>query len=208
MGMVSAFWWPQTGQVMVDWRIIVLSISNSYIDCRGKDSEKMAADGKYPCCRALNFCWNLPCRDIKFYFTLPLFRNKVKKFITAIIAILYLATSSGATIHLHYCMGKLADWGVSHNQSDTCFKCGMEKSKKADKSCCRDEHKFIKNTSAQKPVENQIQLLQLLSVSLPVSFVELPAFVISSVAESNPVSHAPPRTPSVAIYILKRSFLI
>ncbi|MBK8522228.1 MAG: hypothetical protein IPL54_15650 [Chitinophagaceae bacterium] len=44
------------------------------------------------------------------------FRSSLKheKFITAILAVLYLGTSSGATIHMHYCMGKLAEWGLGH----------------------------------------------------------------------------------------------
>jgi hypothetical protein len=40
----------------------------------------------------------------------------MKKFITAILAVLYLGTSSGATIHMHYCMGKLAEWGLGHQK--------------------------------------------------------------------------------------------
>ena len=47
----------------------------------------------------------------------------MKKFITAILAVLYLGTSSGATIHMHYCMGKLADWGLGHKNSKTCGQC-------------------------------------------------------------------------------------
>ncbi len=132
----------------------------------------------------------------------------MKKFITAILAVLYLGTSSGATIHMHYCMGKLADWGLSKNKSKTCPKCGMEKSHKSDNGCCKDEHKFLKDDSAQKLAENNLQMLQLFSVAIPASFTELPAIDFPSVTEKNPTSHAPPRTHGVAIYIFKRSFLI
>ena len=132
----------------------------------------------------------------------------MKKFITAILAVLYLGTSSGATIHMHYCMGKLADWGLTKSKSDSCPKCGMEKSHKSDNGCCKDEHKFLKDDSAQKLAENNLQMLQLFSVAIPATFTELPALNIPSVTETNPVSHAPPRTHGVAIYIFKRSFLI
>jgi hypothetical protein len=133
----------------------------------------------------------------------------MKKFITAILAVLYLGTSSGATIHMHYCMGKLAGWGFSHSKSKTCPKCGMEKKDKADKGCCKDEHKFLKNDAAQKLAENNLQLLQLFSVAIPSQFVELPEIDFPTVTEENPISHAPPsRTYGVAIYIFKRSFLI
>ncbi|MBK6990321.1 MAG: hypothetical protein IPH34_00115 [Chitinophagaceae bacterium] len=36
----------------------------------------------------------------------------MKKFITAILAVLYISTSTGAMVHMHYCMGQLADWGL------------------------------------------------------------------------------------------------
>ena len=132
----------------------------------------------------------------------------MKKFITAILAVLYLGTSSGATIHMHYCMGKLADWSLSVSKSKSCPKCGMEKSHKADNDCCKDEHKFLKDDSAQKLTESNLQLLQLFSVAIPTTYTELPTVGFPSVTEENPISHAPPRTHGVAIYIFKRSFLI
>ncbi|MEO8583115.1 MAG: hypothetical protein ABI415_04915 [Flavitalea sp.] len=129
----------------------------------------------------------------------------MKKFLTSILAVLYIVTSSGATVHMHYCMGKLADLGLRESKSKNCPKCGMEKS---DKGCCKDEHKFLKDDSAQKLAENNLQMLLLSSVAIPASFTELPATDIPSVPEENPVSHAPPRTHGIAIYIFKRSFLI
>ena len=132
----------------------------------------------------------------------------MKKFITSILAVLYLASSSGATIHMHYCMGKLADWGLSDSKSKTCPKCGMKKTEKSDNGCCKDEHKFLKDDSAQKLTENNLQMLQLFSVAIPASFTELPSLDIQSITEENPINHDPPRTHGVAIYIFKRSFLI
>ena len=132
----------------------------------------------------------------------------MKKFITAILAVLYLGASSGATIHMHYCMGKLADWGLTDSKSKSCPKCGMEKSHKSDNGCCKDEHKFVKDDSAQKLAESNLQMLQLFSVAIPATFTELSVLNIPSVTEASPVSHAPPRTHGVAIYIFKRSFLI
>lgn len=132
----------------------------------------------------------------------------MKKFITAILAVLYLGTSSGATIHMHYCMGNLADWGLSEGNSKTCSRCGMEKLKQSDNGCCKDEKKFVKDDSAQKLAEKNIQTLQLFSVAMPASFTELPVINFSSVTEENPTGHAPPRTHGVAVYIFKRSFLI
>lgn len=132
----------------------------------------------------------------------------MKKFLVAILAFIYLGTSTGATIHLHYCMGKLADTGLGINKSKTCGECGMEKSDEKDNGCCKDELKFVKNDSDQKINEVGIKMMQLASTAFPVSFIESPLNNIPSVTEENPISHAPPRSGGVAVYILNRTFLI
>jgi hypothetical protein len=132
----------------------------------------------------------------------------MKKFLTVIFALAYLTASTGATLHMHYCMGKLAAWGLGHTTSKTCDKCGMEKSGEKDKGCCKDEHKFVKNNTDQKTAETDFQLTQLIAVALPVSFVEIPANDFPSVTEENPISHAPPQSCSVAIYIRNCVFRI
>lgn len=132
----------------------------------------------------------------------------MKKIIIAILAILYIGSSAGASVHMHYCMGKMADWGIGHIDSKTCDNCGMEKTEKTDNGCCKDEHKFFKDDSAQKIAENNMQMLQLLSIALPPSYIVLPVVDFPSVTEENPMSHAPPRTNGVAVYIRNCIFLI
>ena len=132
----------------------------------------------------------------------------MKKFITAILAILYISTSTGATVHMHYCMGKLAGWGLGHNKSNTCGKCGMEKSDTKKTGCCKDEHKFIKNDTDQKVVESSFQLMEIAGVALLPDYTELSLLHISSITEETPVSNAPPRNNGVAVYILNRTILI
>lgn len=132
----------------------------------------------------------------------------MKKLLVAILALLYISTSVGATVHMHYCMGKLADWGPGHNKSKTCGKCGMEISEKKDNGCCKDERKFIKNDTDQKTTEAAIQMTQVMAVALPVSFFEIPSADIPTVTEENPISHAPPRSSGVAVYIRNCVFLI
>ena len=80
----------------------------------------------------------------------------MKKLLATILAFVYLCTSMGATIHLHYCMGKLASWGLIDHESKTCAQCGMIKKIPASQNmtakmdCCRDEHKQIKTDNDQK----------------------------------------------------------
>ncbi len=132
----------------------------------------------------------------------------MKKFVLAILAIVYISTSIGVTVHVHYCMGKLAEWGVGHKESSSCGKCGMEQSIKKGNGCCKDENKFIKNNADQKSAEAAFQNFQSVAVALPVSFIELPAVNIFSVTEENTSSHAPPQDSGVAIYIRNCVFRI
>jgi len=132
----------------------------------------------------------------------------MKKFIVAILAILYISTSTGATLHLHYCMGKLVEWGFLHNKEEKCSKCGMKKSGKSDKGCCRDEHKQIKLEKDQKTPESAFQMMQVLSLAVPVSIIEMPLQNFSSVPAVNPISHSPPRSCGIAVYIRNCVFLI
>ena len=134
--------------------------------------------------------------------------TKMKKFLVAILAFLYLSTSVGATVHMHYCMGKLADWGMGHQESKSCEKCGMSQSAKKTHDCCKDENKFIKNDTDQKTAEAVFQMPHAIAVALPITFFEMPATDISSVAITNPVSYAPPQGSGVAVYIRNCVFLI
>lgn len=132
----------------------------------------------------------------------------MKKLIVAILSLLYICTSTGATVHMHYCMGKLADWDFGHNTSKTCSGCGMKKLDKGDNGCCKDEHKFLKSNGDQKTIEPAFSLLQLVSVAPPASFIEIPSGDLPAATEAFPVSHAPPRSDGVAVYVRNCLFLI
>jgi hypothetical protein len=132
----------------------------------------------------------------------------MKKFIVAILAFVYITTSMGATIHMHYCMGKMANWSLDFNRSKTCGKCGMEKGDKKDNGCCKDENKFIKNDNDQKAAETGFQAIQLIAVALPVSFVEIPSINFPGVSDKNTFIHSPPRSSAIRVYIINRTILI
>jgi hypothetical protein len=131
----------------------------------------------------------------------------MKNVLAAIIAILYISTSTGAAIHMHYCMGKLADWSLAKNTSKTCGGCGMDKSSKKVNGCCTDETKFFKNNTDQKTGEATLLVQREVVSIIPVSFFELPAINVSLVSLEFPVSHAPPNC-TIPLFILNRTFLI
>ena len=132
----------------------------------------------------------------------------MKKFITVILTVLYVFTSTGATLQMHYCMGQLADWGVGHIKSESCGKCGMKKTNEKSGGCCKDEYKVFKNDNHKKTAENVLQDLQLFAVSLPPWPVTIQTNYFPGVKAAHPMSHAPPGRYNVAVYIRNCAFLI
>lgn len=109
---------------------------------------------------------------------------------------------------MHYCMGKLSDWGLGLNKSKTCVICGMEEADSNDDGCCKDEYKFLKDDSAKKVTESNLQFMKLIS-TIPLTFyTQLPELGLPSITEENPFSNAPPRTQHVPVYIRNCVFRI
>ncbi len=67
----------------------------------------------------------------------------VKKVIVILLCALYLASASGTTLSIHFCMGKRVGAEFGHQHREKCPRCGM--TEKAKKGCCRDEIKTFKN---------------------------------------------------------------
>lgn len=129
----------------------------------------------------------------------------MKKFAVILIAVLYTAITSGFTVNLHYCMGKLASIDMLQTPSDACNKCG-----KTDKGsdCCKNELKYCKVTEvhqAAKTLHQDAPLaidLQLLVNILPVPAVSFtPAFAAFD-------HHAPPDGETIPLFLRNCTFLI
>jgi hypothetical protein len=130
----------------------------------------------------------------------------MKKFLVTILAIVYLTVSSGATVNLHYCMGKLMSWNLSHKSEGKCGSCGMEKA--GHKGCCHDEHKQLKIEKDQKASEFAFKFLITSSDTVLVSFIDLAVTYPSSSVLDNRSTHAPPRLGAVPIFVLNCNFCI
>lgn len=81
------------------------------------------------------------------------FAGQMKKIYLGILAVLYMAVSSGVAMELHYCMGDKAGMDLYGSATDTCGKCGMKEKKTG---CCHDEYKFYKLNDFHKNVVNDI----------------------------------------------------
>jgi hypothetical protein len=132
----------------------------------------------------------------------------MKKLLVAILSFLYISTSSGATLQMHYCMDKLVDWSIGHtDEKNTCNNCGMEKDGKGKNGCCKDEQKQLKIEKDQKTAA-AFELTFSLATAIPVSYSVYNFVGIPSVTEEFPLSNAPPRSPQLAVYIRNRTFRI
>jgi hypothetical protein len=126
----------------------------------------------------------------------------MKKILVSILAVIYLASSVGATVHLHYCMDKLINWSLLNSSGDKCEKCGMKK----DGGCCKDENKFVKNNVDQKVAESAIQLIQMAALATPAALIYPSEQYFFCLIQEYPISNAPPRSNGVGIYILNSIF--
>ncbi len=79
----------------------------------------------------------------------------MKKVYFGILAIVYMAVSSGIAVQLHYCMGSKAGMEFYGSSNDECGKCGMTEK---DTGCCHDEFTFYKISDSHKTVSNDIDL--------------------------------------------------
>ena len=128
----------------------------------------------------------------------------MKKVLVSIFAVFYLASSVGATVHLHYCMDKLINWSLLNSDGEKCDKCGMKK----DDGCCKDDNKFVKNSGDQNITEPAVQFMQALSIAAPSVFINLSETYTSCRIEEYPICHAPPPISAGEIYILNCIFRI
>jgi hypothetical protein len=109
----------------------------------------------------------------------------MKKLIAAILSFLYISTSSGATLQMHYCMDQLVNWSIGDN----------------------DEKKQLKIEKDQKSAQS-IQIALSLAVAVPVSYLPTSIHDYSSITEAYPINNAPPRTADCPDYIRNCTFRI
>lgn len=132
----------------------------------------------------------------------------MKQFLVFILAFLYLGSSAGATVHLHYCMGKLVDIQVGDHDKKPCSGCSSKKENKCKKSCCKDEHKMVKlEKDHQKSVEGQFHFVQPVAGATSF-FFELPSVYFLENEAELPFSHAPPLIHSVQLHLLHCNFRV
>ena len=132
----------------------------------------------------------------------------MKKCIAAILAILYFATTTGATINFYYCNGKR----VAHNMAKTvmpgCNKCPVSEKMDAKSGCCQHEQKFVKLVNDQNVAYVTFHVQKIISFISPIIFFDNNSLHFSSLARTFPVNNSPPRSSGITIYQRNCAFLI
>lgn len=129
----------------------------------------------------------------------------MKRFVTALLAMLYLVAGAGFTLRQHYCMGEHIGTVIAHpaDAADThrCDRCGMEKKADDDNGCCRDQFKTFKSAADHNTVSGlhldgpalAAVLPQLPQVPEAPAYLPVQAQRPAAPAHGPPAGYGPPR---------------
>lgn len=132
----------------------------------------------------------------------------MKKCFAAILAILYFATTTGATINFYYCNGERVAHKMVKNEMPGCSKCPVTKKAVAKSDCCQHEQKFVKLVNDQNVADVTFHIQKLISFISPIVFSDNYNLHYSSLVRKFPVSNSPPRSSGITIYQRNCVFLI
>lgn len=124
----------------------------------------------------------------------------MKRIIALIVSLSFIAASSGATVNIHYCRGKVSSVSLSFLPTASC-KCG----KKTKMGCCKTETRFVKLT------DNTKQTSLTTAPAVPaIEWAPIASQVIFQPVLSAdgiiPISSSPPGSERQAVYLRNRVF--
>lgn len=140
----------------------------------------------------------------------------MKKFLATILAFIYITTSVGGMVHLHYCMDQLVEWELGNRNSNdkVCSYCGMARSEtdqhcqKESKGCCKHEQKFVKLQNDQKVSDATFKFLQISPDIITPRSLDHCSKNVAVLTKQLPVINAPPQTGNISLFIRNCFFRI
>lgn len=112
----------------------------------------------------------------------------MKRSAVAILAIIYIAISSGVVVNIHYCMGKMSSVKL---QAWTPCSCACGKKKESKKGCCKTELKVVKIEDAQKAAYADLAIhAPVTPLVTELNLLQTPFYNAQSVI--GPKEHSPP----------------
>ena len=131
----------------------------------------------------------------------------MKRIAAFILLMLYFVTSSGATLHYHFCMGEMANISLWADKEKECSKCGMEK-KGENSGCCSDEQQWIKIEDDQKANTTPVEFSKFQVETFIIAFYYSQLLVSKDQANPFPESRSPLRSCELPAYLLNCVFRI
>lgn len=128
----------------------------------------------------------------------------MKKFLIVILTLMYVGVSSGIALDYHYCMGKLADVNVWHD--DTCASCGE---KEQPSPCCSTETQLLKLSADQNVTP--VIVTDFTPVAVDLLFAFITSYSLLSGEETQVFTtfyDLPPECRQVPLFIHNCTFLI
>ena len=130
----------------------------------------------------------------------------LKKVAIIFLLVIYGFSSIGATVHLHYCMGKFVDWSLIETKEDKCDKCGMKG--EVRKACCKDEHKHFK-LKADQQKGSIVDAVNFITTAVFLAPISYSIFQIPANTKYNYSNyHPPPDIFNQNLQVLYCTFLI
>lgn len=132
----------------------------------------------------------------------------MKRALLTLLAIFYLSVSSGATVHFHYCMGKLVKWSLTQPKKDNCELCGMSKKGVKKNACCKNDYKQAKIDTSKKAAQTVYQFNPPVVLTSSI-FGYSSALVVSTETLNKAVyGNAPPEKECVPIFIRNCTYIL
>jgi len=120
----------------------------------------------------------------------------------------------GATVHLHYCMGKLFSWSLIDKDSKNCGQCGMPKDSKDSHcfsfkdGCCKDTQAHFQLDKNQKTTESNYVFSAPSVAAIPVTTISLTDHYVDAYITGYPTTNSPPGPDKVPLFIRNCIFRI
>lgn len=128
----------------------------------------------------------------------------MRKFLLFLLLLVYALSSTGATISLHFCCGKLDSVSLSAPVNDKCGKPSMGISKER---CCDSKHVELKLKADQEPTYKWAQPQQQVGTPLMTPVYQDPV-VVTAVPLHQLPNGPPQRSSQLPLFIKHRVFRI
>jgi len=123
----------------------------------------------------------------------------MKKAVVICMLLLYGAVTIGATVHIHYCMGRFTGISFVDGKNAVCNTCGMAKDKAH--GCCREECKQFKIAADQLLTNNTYTSQDVNSYAILPPVAHYAVQTAQPAPFVKPVSHAPPNRQLEKLYL-------